>query len=164
VPLVPHVCPSILRDAIEQVTLEQINDLPEPGANQSYSKRVLVDTPELLVTAARWRGGAQSELHGHSESAGLYRVVTGQVEEERYIPFGTCSRERLYSVSILAIGDDSFLPEGSFHQLRAVNDSVTLHAYAPRPSDSVAQLTQSEFRLLKRARQSSATNRSELAH
>jgi hypothetical protein len=86
VPIVTNICPSELSDAVAQFTPEQLADLPEPSAAEAYTRRILIDTPELLVIAARWRAGARTDLHGHSESAGLYRVVTGTLEEERYVP------------------------------------------------------------------------------
>jgi hypothetical protein len=47
-------------------------------------------------------------------------------------------------MNVLDTSDESFLPKGSFHQLRAIEDSISLHAYAPRPKDAVSDLSDND--------------------
>jgi hypothetical protein len=110
---------------------------------------VLIDTPELLVIAARWRAGAEGDLHGHSDSAGLYRIVSGAIQEERYVPEG---RHYQFERETLRAGGESFLPSGSFHQLRAASGAISIHAYAPRPDEASSEPTEDELAKLEAAR------------
>lgn len=123
--------------------------LPEPGSVQPYSRQILLDTPELLVVAARWRAGAKCDLHGHSDSIGLYRIIRGTVEEERYLPRDDQFK---YQVELLTEGDDSLLPVGSFHQIRALEETVTLHAYSPRPAEAISDPSDADRARLVAAR------------
>ena len=151
-------CLSILKDALARIGYDQLVDLPKVADFEGYTKRTLVDTPALVVSAARWRAGACSPLHGHSDSAGLYRVVTGALEEQRFVPVNA---ELKFSIGKLAAGDESYLPSGSFHQLRAIEDSVTIHAYSPRPVDSVSGISDEDQLRIDRARAEFTANRFE---
>src|SRR5689334_20829128 len=105
-----------LRAALDQIPTAEALDLPAPTGSQLYARKVIFDSDDLVIVAARWRAGSRCELHGHAESAGLYRSVTGDVEEERYLPSGdgyTFENETLHA------SEESFLPPGSIHQLRA---------------------------------------------
>jgi hypothetical protein len=70
-------------------------------------------------------------------------------EEERYLPH---AQTLSFSSSRLEEDGESFLPAGSFHQLRAVGDSVTIHAYAPRPEVAVSELSEGDRVRIDRAR------------
>lgn len=141
-----------LRAALDQIPASEALATPDASDNEFYGRNVLVDTEELLIVAARWRSGARCDLHGHAESAGLYRTIQGEVEEERYLPRGEAF---FFESDVLRTGDESFLPAGSFHQLRAKSDAVTLHAYSPRPSDAVSDANAAELERLDAARQNS---------
>lgn len=141
--------PQNLRSTLKLVNQDQLATLPQPESHEPYSRHVLLDTPELLIVAARWRAGAKCDLHGHSDSTGLYRIISGTVEEERYVP----QEDKLrYEVELLAQGDESLLPSGSFHQLRALEETITLHAYSPRPDDAVSALTDDDRQKIAVAR------------
>jgi len=148
---VPNVTVHRLRAALDQIPTNEALSLPEPTDTERYARLVLVDTEDLLIIAARWREGARCDLHGHAESAGLYRIIQGTVEEERFVPNG----EKLkFETEVLKTDAESYLPAGSFHQLRAKADAVTLHAYSPRPSDAVSQVdAQDRLRLDEARRQ-----------
>lgn len=127
-----------LRAALDQIPAERLQQLPPPEPFDLYSREVLLDTPELMIVVARWNAGARCDLHGHSDAAGLYRVMAGELDEERYLPAADGPR---FSSSVLKAEDESYLPRGAVHQLRALADSVTLHAYSPRPDDAVEDVT-----------------------
>jgi len=148
-PVISLASPSPLADAIARFENAELLELPAAAADEAYAKRVLVDTPQLMVVAVRWRAGARTELHGHSDSEGLYRIFRGQVEEERYLPEADALQ---FSSSILDTGDETYLPAGSFHQLRAIEDSITLHVYSPRPVDTLAGLSDAERTKVDQAR------------
>lgn len=147
----PHLVHS-LKAALHRIGTEELASLPLPSTLSPYSRRVLVDTPELMVVAARWRAGAKCDLHGHSDSTGLYRIISGTVEEERFIPHDS---EYEHQVELLAENDESLSPTGSFHQLRALEESITLHAYSPRPVNALSEPTQQDRILLAEARRTS---------
>jgi hypothetical protein len=138
-----------LRGALDAIGKEPCNEIPEPAADTAYSRVVLVDTPELLVIAARWRAGAEGDLHGHSKSAGLYRIVSGAIEEQRYLPEGSHFQ---FQRETLRAQRESFLPTGSFHQLRAMSEAISIHAYAPRPDEASSSPTDNELAKLEAAR------------
>jgi alkylation response protein AidB-like acyl-CoA dehydrogenase len=86
----------------------------------------------MEVARVHWRAGAEGRLHGHGRSAAVYSVLSGCLEEERYVPEGDCYR---YETAVLRPGDSTHLPAGSYHRLLARADSVSLHVYTP-PSDN----------------------------
>jgi alkylation response protein AidB-like acyl-CoA dehydrogenase/quercetin dioxygenase-like cupin family protein len=101
------------------------------------------------MSVARWLPGARSALHGHKAATATYSVLKGSFEEERYIPEGSGYR---YEVQILKAGQVSVLPPGSFHRLRALEDSVTLHHYTPPPETTVEEVSAAVLPLLEAAR------------
>ncbi len=131
-----------LGKALDLVDQAHEIQLPEPRSHESYSRQVLLDTPELVVVATRWRAGAKGDLHGHGDSVGLYRVISGTVEQERYRPQNDLF---VYEVELLAQGDESLLAQGSFHQLRALEEAITLHAYPPQSPNPVAQASEADL-------------------
>lgn len=130
-----------LKFALDRIVPEELESLPLPGMLAPYSRRVLIDTPELMVVAARWKAGAKSDLLGHADSTEFYRVVSGTVEEERYT---LKDDEYVHEVELRAQDEEALLPASSFHQLRALEETITLHAYSPRPADAVSPLTQQD--------------------
>jgi alkylation response protein AidB-like acyl-CoA dehydrogenase len=116
------------------------------GGYQRYRLRRETD---LEVTAACWREGGTSSLHGHDGCAALYTVQSGAIEEERYLPDGDGYR---CEVAVLRAGDQSFLPPGAFHRIRALEETVTVHAYSPAPQTTTSGIAPETQRLLDRAR------------
>jgi alkylation response protein AidB-like acyl-CoA dehydrogenase len=141
-----------LKVALERIDQAELATLPSPSNQAPSTRRVLVDTPELMIVAVRWRAGAKGELHSYPGTAGLHRVISGTAEEERYLLH---DGEYIHGVELLAPHDESYLPPRSFHQLRALEETVTLHAYSPRPSDIEAELSPQGRHLLADARRNS---------
>jgi alkylation response protein AidB-like acyl-CoA dehydrogenase len=149
--LAPRILTS-LQFALERIDPAELETLPLPGTLAPYARRVLVDTPQLQIVAARWRKGAKCDLHGHSESTVLYRIISGTVEEERYV---LRDGQYVHELELFAQNDESLLPAGSFHQLRALEETITLHAYSPRPDDSLSELNPRDRHLITEARRHS---------
>src|SRR5689334_20958500 len=109
-----------------------------PGQEAACYQRVRIHRDdELEVTAARWQAGGHSSLHGHGDSAAAYAVLSGSIEEERYLPHRGGYR---YEKVVLKAGERTYLPPGSFHRVRALEESVTLHRYAPAPATTTSEV------------------------
>ncbi len=139
-----------LRAALDQIPAAELLPLPAANDDELYARKVLCDTDGLMIVAARWRAGARCELHSHANSAGLYRIIAGDVEEERFLP---SAHGYDFQLKLLRQGSESFLPAGSVHQMRAKSDAITLHAYSPRPADAVSEVNGRALELLHAARQ-----------
>jgi alkylation response protein AidB-like acyl-CoA dehydrogenase/mannose-6-phosphate isomerase-like protein (cupin superfamily) len=101
-------------------------------------RRVRIHRDDRLeVTAAHWQAGGQSALHGHGDSAAAYSVLSGSIEEERWIPHKGGYR---YEKVVVNAGDRTYLPPGSFHRVRALEETVTLHRYSPAPATTTSEV------------------------
>lgn len=138
------------------VTPEQLDALPVPETAAGYRRVTLRRDRNSEVAAARWVAGGQSMLHGHEDSAALYVVHAGVVEEERYVPEGDAYR---CETVVLRAGDRSFLPPGSFHWVRALEDAVTLHTYSPPPRNPTTSVPHDTLRMLEKARRQATRQR-----
>jgi mannose-6-phosphate isomerase-like protein (cupin superfamily) len=105
---------------------------------------------QMEVVAVRWLPGAASRLHGHGRSAAVYTVVSGTIEEERYLPEGDGYR---YEVSVLRAGQATTLPPGAYHRIRSLADAVSVHVYTPPPEDPTAVVPAEVAPVLEQARQ-----------
>jgi alkylation response protein AidB-like acyl-CoA dehydrogenase len=104
---------------------------------------------QLEVNAARWQTGGHSVLHGHGDSAAVYAVLSGMIEEERYLPHKGGYR---YEKVILRAGERNYLPPGCFHCVRALEESVTLHSYSPPPATTTSDVPPEVLRQLDEAK------------
>ncbi len=130
-------------------------DQRAPSATMDgYTRFRIQRDPDVEVTAAAWRAGGRSSLHGHDGCAALYTVQSGVLEEERYLPDGDGYR---CEIVILRAGDQSYLPPGAFHRVRALEETVTLHAYSPAPQSSTTGIAPATLHLLDQARAATAT-------
>jgi alkylation response protein AidB-like acyl-CoA dehydrogenase len=127
-----------------------IQSIPFPEGANGYQRVSVHKTKQMELSAARWREGGQSSLHGHGDSAATYTVLSGAIEDERYIPEGGAYR---YEKCLLRAGERSYLPPGSYHRVRALEESVTLHCYSPAPDNPVAEVPPETLRQLDEARQ-----------
>jgi hypothetical protein len=125
---------ALLRARVAAVAEDQLARLLLPYPPESYHRLLLHLDEQVEVVAARWRSGGVSVLHGHSGSAALYHVVSGVLEEERYFREGDAYR---YERVVLRAGDQAVLPPGALHQVHALEEAVTVHAYAPPPASAI---------------------------
>src|ERR1700722_14894886 len=116
---------------------------PRPGARPAGSPqngmyfRTLIERNEFHETAStHWLAGRACHLHGHQESEGLLRILSGTVIEERYLPDGPGTFR--YEIETLEAGQESYLPRGAFHRLHCLKDAATVHAFSPPPMDATA--------------------------
>jgi hypothetical protein len=133
---------------------EESGCIPRPQGPKGYSRVTLRRDAEAEIAAVRWLPGAASRLHGHGSSAAVYTVLSGVVEEERYLPEGDGFR---YEVAVLRAGQLTRLPPGGFHRVRALAESVTAHVYTPPPTDPTAGVPPDVLPLLEQARQQEAS-------
>jgi alkylation response protein AidB-like acyl-CoA dehydrogenase len=122
--------------------------LPPSGA---YFRSLVERTPQHETSRAYWVAGRSCVLHGHSESEVLWRVVSGTLVEERYLPNGQGGYR--YEIQTLEKGQESFLPKGAFHRLHCLKDAVTHHAFSPPPSDATSPVPPELLPALEVARQ-----------
>lgn len=120
------------------------------STHAGYARAILVHTPEHEITATLWPRGAAGDLHGHGSSTSWLEVISGQLEEERYLrgPDG----EWVYERRVLSSGESSELPAGALHRLVARRGSEVLMTFSPPPDHHVAPLPRSELEALRRAR------------
>jgi alkylation response protein AidB-like acyl-CoA dehydrogenase/mannose-6-phosphate isomerase-like protein (cupin superfamily) len=138
-----------ITEYLNGLTPEFLPALPAPGSGRSYQRAVLSRDEHKEVIAAHWVAGGESVLHSHEQSAAVYRVLSGSIEEERYIPEGDGYR---YELVTLRAGEETSLPPGAFHRVRALEEAVTLHAYFPPPANASAPVSEPTRRLLDMAR------------
>ncbi len=135
-------------------------DTPRHAEKPSgYHRVVLKKTGVVEIVAAYWDAGVESRLHGHDGSSALYQVQSGLVEDEHYLPEGAGYRyERLQ----LRAGEQIHLVPGSFHRIRALEPSVTVHTYWPPPQDPVANIPVATRVKLEQARQAADEERNSI--
>jgi hypothetical protein len=75
-----------LLDRLNDALITQPVGLPRPGA--AYVRTLIERCDEYETSMAHWLGGRTSTLHGHSDSQVLFRIVSGTIVEERYVPDG----------------------------------------------------------------------------
>ena len=143
----------VLQAALDGFTTERLAPVPPPTDAGGYRRITLRCDEQIEVVAARWREGGQCAWHGHDGSAAVYTVLSGAIEEERCLPEGDHLR---YEVELLRPGQRSCLPPGSFHRVRAVEESLTLHSYSPPPVRATAALSEAAEALLLAAKQRAA--------
>jgi alkylation response protein AidB-like acyl-CoA dehydrogenase len=105
----------------------------EPAPTGNYERVPVHREDAIEVVRVNWQAGGDSPFHGHGDSAALCRVLSGKLEEERFIP---SADGYSYERSILTTGDCMYLPPGSFHRIRALEAAVTIHSYSPAPDDA----------------------------
>jgi len=139
-----------LRAELETVSSDLLEALDPPALAEGYRRVSVHLDDEREVAAARWVAGGESSLHGHGDSAALYRVHAGVVEEERYLPDGANGYR--CEIGLLRAGEQSYLPPGSYHIVRAKEDAVTVHAYMPPPEEATQAVPPATQALLEKAR------------
>jgi alkylation response protein AidB-like acyl-CoA dehydrogenase len=106
--------------------------LPKDGA--AYFRTPIARNDQFETAMAHWLAGRSCPLHGHSDSQVLFRVVSGTVVEERYLPDGHGNYR--YEMQTLDGGQETHLPRGAFHRLHCLKDAATIHAFSPPPADA----------------------------
>lgn len=134
---------------------ESLPLLPPPDANKGYRRAVLSRDDDMEVITARWVAAGQSCLHGHGDSAAMYRVISGTLVEERYVPDGDGLR---CEIVLLKTGDVTYLPPGSYHRLHALEPAVTVHGYSPAPNEATSEVPLEALAALHEARCKLETN------
>jgi alkylation response protein AidB-like acyl-CoA dehydrogenase len=121
-----------------------------PPAGAAYFRTLIERSEQYEISMAHWTGGRSCTLHGHSESHVLFRIVSGTVVEERYVP--DVQGNYRYELQTLERGQESQLPRGSFHRLHCLKDAVTIHAFSPPPTDATSPVPQEILPALERAK------------
>jgi quercetin dioxygenase-like cupin family protein len=134
---------------LSNLSPEHIDQLPLPQEARGYHRETIRRTATVEVATARWRADGQSAWHGHDTSAAIYQVHAGEIEDERLIPEADSYR---YEKVLLRAGEQSYLPPGSYHRVRALTDATTVHAYAPPPENATSAVPLAILNLLKQTR------------
>lgn len=102
-----------------------------PADGEPYARDLVAADDGSEVLLMTWRPGATCAPHDHGvESGGVIHVVRGAVVERRYAFDGRAltivSERRAEAPAILTI------EAGVVHDMHAIGETVTVHAYAPR--------------------------------
>lgn len=127
---------------------------PEPDG---HVRRVLASSAAHEVVAALWPRGVEGLLHGHGAASSWLRVLSGRLEEERYVPLG--GGEWRYERALLGPGATSALPPHALHRLVARGGAQALVVLSPRPARSVMPFEIADIDALRRARRAAAQDR-----
>jgi alkylation response protein AidB-like acyl-CoA dehydrogenase/quercetin dioxygenase-like cupin family protein len=123
--------------------------LPAIDLPPLYERLTLRRDALMEVVRVHWQAGAEGRLHGHGASTAHYTVLSGCLQEERYVPQGDCF---CYEETLLHPGQSSYLPKGSYHRVKALTDSVSVHVYTPPSTDPVASIPADVLPRLEAAR------------
>ena len=102
------------------------------------------------TTLGSWPAGARSEVHGHDKSDTWTYVVTGEINEERWIR--NDGGDWIYESRRLVAGERSHLPIGALHRVRAATTASLVTVHSPAPTDSVERVPWSLMPTLRAAR------------
>ncbi|EZG69110.1 acyl-CoA dehydrogenase [Gregarina niphandrodes] len=122
----------------------------EGPANGVYYRQTLCRTEEYEVAHFLFLSGMASTLHGHAEAAVLLHVARGRVMEEAYVPLPDGQFE--YQVTVIAAGEEGYLPQGAFHRVHCLEEAPTVNVYAPPSSNPVAPVPAETMPLLLSAK------------
>jgi alkylation response protein AidB-like acyl-CoA dehydrogenase len=139
----------VLHAALDSFAATPLAPFPQPANPGGYQRVTLRCDEQIEVAAARWLAGGQCGWHGHDGSAAVYTVLSGAIEEERCLPDGGGYR---YEAEIMKPGQRSYLPPGSFHRVRAIEEALTLHSYSPPPACATTTIPPAVEPLLAAAR------------
>jgi alkylation response protein AidB-like acyl-CoA dehydrogenase/mannose-6-phosphate isomerase-like protein (cupin superfamily) len=132
-----------------QETREHPSEVQTAEGPAGYQRVRVHRDARMEVNAARWQPGGRSILHGHGDSAAVYAILSGSIEDERYLPYKGGYR---YEKVILRAGERTYLPPGCFHRVRALEESVTLHSYSPPPATTTSDVPPEVLRQLDDAK------------
>src|ERR1700685_4459963 len=121
-----------------------------PSGGAAYFRTLIERNDHHETSIAHWLAGRSCTLHGHSESEVLFRVVSGTVVEERYVPDSNGNYR--CEVQTLEKGQQSYLPCGAFHRLHCLTEATTIHAFSPPPSDATSPVPAELVSTLETAR------------
>lgn len=145
----PHGIEDFARDAASRTSIEALRDLlatlPEhllPLARcasfepSAPTRRVLFDTPDVLIELRGWLPGQQTEPHDHGPARCAFRVLGGIAVESRY-ERDTRGRACEVACDRFLTGSVLVCEPGQIHSI--LNDTfsseplVTLHVFSPAP-------------------------------
>lgn len=135
-----------LRDALAALLAREAKELPWLRASRGWEEALLI-MDEHRIVARRWAADAAWSAPIEDDAVELVRVVSGLVEEERYLPEGD---ELRYEVVVLKPGGISHLPRGGYRRLEAITRAVTLHAGAPGGETGIGNLRTAPTRTWRR--------------
>jgi quercetin dioxygenase-like cupin family protein len=102
--------------------------VPDPVTDRAYVRLVATSTYEAWLLS--WTPGSRVSPHDHGDSAAVFAVLDGRLEDVRFSD-GRAHRR------VVGAGDVSAIPRGVVHDVVAVGagTAVSLHAYSPRLSE-----------------------------
>jgi len=95
-----------------------------------YDRHVLVNNAYLKVVLIHWKPGDTTSVHGHPSGGCMFKVLHGQVVENRYAPD---SRE-LLSTHLYHRRDQAYIDDTiAVHDVSNLSllPAISLHAYTP---------------------------------
>jgi hypothetical protein len=143
--------PSLIAPALQYCQPAYLLNFGPPDEDPPGYRRLFVYRDcRMELHWLAWAKGSGSPLHGHGDVEAVYWVLSGLLEEERYIADGAGFR---YEAQLLQPGVQSPLPPCSYHRVHALAETVSLHWYAPPPETSTVTVPPDVLPLLEAARQ-----------
>jgi alkylation response protein AidB-like acyl-CoA dehydrogenase len=137
-----------LLDELDGAPITRPAALPPAGA--AYVRTLIEHGDQYETSMAHWVAGRSCTLHGHSDSQVLFRILSGTIVEERYVPDGQGNYR--YEVRTLERGQQSHVPRGGFHRLHCLKNATTVHAFFPPPADATSPVPPELLPALEAAR------------
>ena len=96
-------------------------------AENPETNHVLVSNEWIKIVLIHWKPGKYSEIHGHPEGGGVYKVLKGVLEEQRYSANHKLLARCEYRKGAIGYIDDTL----AYHAVGNVSDesAFSLHAY-----------------------------------
>jgi hypothetical protein len=91
---------------------------------KKYHRNVVFSNKQIELVIITWSSGQSSGLHGHPGEC-IFKVLENSINEE--IITGDSKIECSYYSENIGYIDNSI----GFHNMTAINDTVTLHIYSP---------------------------------
>jgi hypothetical protein len=89
-----------------------------------YHRNVVISNKQIELVIITWSSGQSSGFHGHPGEC-IFKVLENSINEE--IIKGDLRIEHRYNPNNIGYIDNSI----GFHNMAAINDTVTLHIYSP---------------------------------
>ncbi len=128
------------RSLLKEISTPPAVTTPDVGIR---SRQVMFQNEEFELVLMTWGVESASPIHGHGGSQCYMHVLSGELIETRYRPYGSTP---LHAATLTTASVTHIHDEASFHKLSSVTGAVSLHLYArPLHSMQVFDETKNEW-------------------
>lgn len=107
-------------DTRRQVCYEGTNNTTESHTN--YTKNLIYRNNIYEIFLISWDEGAMTSLHNHPENGCILKILDGLLIETRQTPLDE---------KILNVGDISHINHNTYHKIKSIEKTYSLHIYSP---------------------------------